>query len=77
MLIILHVEIDLISKYKYINLEMKDYYVPYTLLPQYKRECTELYFFFLVCTWVKLNLKKIIFQLMEHQQPIINQYILQ
>jgi hypothetical protein len=34
MLIILRVEIDLISTYKYIDLEMKEYYVPYTLLPQ-------------------------------------------
>ncbi len=49
MLIILHVEIncfDLISKSKYIHLEMKEYYVPYTSLPQYYKECTELYFYF-------------------------------
>jgi len=46
MLIILHVEISLISKYKYIDLEMKEYYVPYCLLPQYNKECTELYFYF-------------------------------
>ncbi len=49
MLIILPVEInyfDLISKYKYIDLEMKEYYVPYTLLPQYNKECKEQYFYF-------------------------------
>ena len=46
MLIILHVEISLISKYKYIDLEMKEYYIPYYLLPQYNKECTELYFYF-------------------------------
>jgi hypothetical protein len=37
---------DFISKYKYIDLKMKKYYVPYTLLPQFNRENTELYFFF-------------------------------
>jgi hypothetical protein len=25
---------------------MKEYHVPYTLLPQYNKECTELYFYF-------------------------------
>ncbi len=42
MLIILRAVISLISKYKYIDLEMKDYYIPYYLLPQYNKECTEL-----------------------------------
>ncbi len=46
MLIILHVEINLISKYKYIDLEIKEYYIPYYLLPQYNKECTKLYFYF-------------------------------
>jgi hypothetical protein len=50
MLIILRVEINLISKYKYIDLEMKEYYVPYSVLPQYNKERTELYFIFLVFT---------------------------
>ncbi len=45
MLIILHVEINLISKYKYLDLEMKEYYIPYYLLPQYNKECTELFLF--------------------------------
>jgi hypothetical protein len=41
MRIILPVEIkyfDFISKYKYIDLEMKECYVPYTLTPQYNRK---------------------------------------
>jgi hypothetical protein len=31
---------------------MKEYYVPCTLLPQYNRECTDIYFFF---PYVSLN----------------------
>ena len=76
MLIILHVEINLISKYKYIDLEMKEYYIPYYLLPQYNKECTELFFIFLVFAYQKLNSKIIIFQIIENQQLIINLFIL-
>ena len=35
-----------LSLIKYIDLEMKEYYIPYYLLPQYNKECTELYFYF-------------------------------
>jgi hypothetical protein len=49
MRITLHVVInyfDFISKYNYIDLALKEYYVPHTLRAQYNIECTELRFFF-------------------------------
>jgi hypothetical protein len=49
---------------------MKEYYVPYTLRPQYNKEGTELYFVFLVCTYMKLNFQIIIFQIPEHQNQL-------
>ena len=48
---------------------MKEYYVPYTLIPQYDREYTELYNF----SWRRIS-KIIIFQIKEHQPTIMNQY---
>ncbi len=48
---------------------MKEYYVLYTLAPQYNREWTESNFFFPYVS-LKLKLKIIIFQIIENLQPI-------
>ncbi len=56
---------------------MNKCYIPYTWYDHNIIENVPNYIsFFLVCTWVKLNLKIIIFQITDNQQPIINQYIL-
>ncbi len=67
MLNTLHVVIyncDFISKYKYIDFEMKKYYVPYTLPPQYTKECTELIFYspYVSLNEITFKLNEIIFQ---------------
>ena len=64
------------SENKIQSTEIKEHDTPFIIVPLHNKECNELIFFFPVLHYQKLNLKIIIFQIMENQQPIINQYIL-
>ena len=55
------------SENKYQTTAMKEHDTPF-IIPLYNKECTEL--MFLVLHYQKLNLKIVIFQIMENQQPI-------
>ncbi len=55
---------------------MKEYDDQFRLAPIYKKECNELLFNFPTTAIYDIKFKMILFQIMEHQQPIINQFIL-
>jgi hypothetical protein len=65
--------LSFISRYKSLNLEMKESYVPYTfnILKN-----VDYVIVFLMCGQMNFNLKIVIFQIIEHQQLVIDEYIL-